>query len=282
MQKIALGQGWDMQQESALFQQAIAFEPEHYSYYRVQAVFLLPKWYGEEGGTSAFASKIADQIGGRKGDLLYFQIASKLACACDKPEAELNAMSWERIQKGFAATEETYGSSMTNLNSFASMAVNFHDYVAADSAFKRIGENWDKEVWTTETWFKQNRDNAAQFAPVQARNRNAQKEAEANMQTVEGQAYRKEVQRRLGTFEQACLDQAKGNVVKFEVNLRIGGNGSAEDARGEQTPDSFGLCLLRALYVSHATKQTPFPPPPHASYWVPVEFDPRNSVVSTK
>src|SRR5205823_9853690 len=134
-----------------------------------------------------------------KGDILYFQIAAKLTCTCDKPETELNRMSWQRIQKGFAATEETYGTSMTNLNSFASMAVNFEDSVAAASAFKRIGENWDKAVWTTETWFRQNRDSAAQFAPVQARNREAQKEAKANMLTVEGQTYRKEVERKLGT-----------------------------------------------------------------------------------
>ena len=280
MQNIAQGLGWDIQQDTSLFQQAIAFEPEYYSYYRVQAVLLLPKWYGEQGDAAAFASSIANTVGGRKGDILYFQIAAKLACACNDPE--LKAMSWERIQKGFADTEETYGTSMTNLNSFALMAVNFDDYVVADSTFRRIGDNWDKHVWRTEVWFKQNRDTATQFAPVQARNREARKEAEANMKSAAGPAYRKQVEHNLRAFGQACLKETKGNVGKFEIFLRVGEHGSAEDARGENAPDSFGLCMLRALYVSSATKQTPFPPPPYASYWVPVELDPAAFPVSAK
>jgi hypothetical protein len=280
MQNIALGQNWDLQRETALFQQAIAFEPEYYSYYRVQAVLLLPKWNGEEGDAAAFASKVADQDGGKHGDILYFQIAAKLACSCNDPETK--GMLWERIQKGFAAAEETYGTSVTNLNSFALLAINFRDYTVADSAFKRIGDNWDKQVWTTETWFKQNRDTAAQLAPVQARNHEARKEAEANIKTPEGQAYRREVERKLGTFAQVCTDQTKGNAGKFEIFLKISEHGSAQDARGEKAPDSFGLCMLRALYVSSATKQAPFPPPPHPSYWVPVELDPATFAASTK
>jgi Domain of unknown function (DUF4034) len=280
MQHIAQGQGWDLEQENALFQKAIAFEPEYYSYYRVQAVLLLPKWFGEAGDAAAFASKVADQIGGKKGDILYFQIAAKLACSCDDPQ--LKGMSWERIQKGFAATEEAFGTSIINLNSFALIAVNFQDYYVADAAFKRIGENWDKDVWTTEAWFNQNRDNAAQMGPVQARNRQAQQEGEANMKTTEGQAYRKEVERKMATFEQTCVDQTKGNMGTFEINLKIGEHGSAEDARGKQAPDNFGLCLLKALYVTYANKQTPFPPPPRASYWVPLVLDPSTFAASAK
>lgn len=280
MQNIAQGESWGLQQLTTLFQQAIDFEPEYYSYYRVQAVLLLPKWYGDQGDAAAFASKIADQVGGTSGNILYFQIAAKLACACNDPE--LKRMSWERIQEGFSLTENTYGISAENLNSFALMAVNFQDYVAADAAFKRIGENWDKDVWTTEAWFKQSRDNAAYFAPVQARNREARKEAEANMQTAEGRAYRTAVERSLDPFAKACLDQARGNVGKFEIFLKIGEKGSSEDARGQQAPDSFGLCVLRALYVTYARKETPFPSPPHASYWVPVELGPSASVSTTK
>jgi hypothetical protein len=117
---------------------------------------------------------------------------------------------------------------------------------------------------------------------VQVRNREAKKEAEANMKLAEGPAYRKQVEHKLGAFEQACLEETKGSVEKFEIFLKVGEHGSAEDARGESAPDSFGLCMLRALYVSSATKQTPFPPPPHASYWVPVELDPAAFPVSAK
>jgi hypothetical protein len=42
------------------------------------------------------------------------------------------------------------------------MATNSQDWVVADGAFKRIGDNWSKTTWSTEAWFKEKRDSAAQ------------------------------------------------------------------------------------------------------------------------
>src|SRR5437667_383472 len=58
MQNIGQGQSWDLKKQAALLQEAIAFEPEYYSYYRVQAILLLPKWYARKGDTSAFATEM--------------------------------------------------------------------------------------------------------------------------------------------------------------------------------------------------------------------------------
>ncbi len=107
MQQVALGQNWNLRRETALFEEAIAFEPSYYYYYRLHANFILPKWNGEEGDSATFAEKAGDRLGGKQGDILYFEIASQLVCRCDEPE--FSHMSWPRIQRGYAEVEKEYG-----------------------------------------------------------------------------------------------------------------------------------------------------------------------------
>src|SRR5262249_15086216 len=45
MEEVATAQGWDRAQARALFDEATAFEPTYYHYYRVYANYLMPKWY---------------------------------------------------------------------------------------------------------------------------------------------------------------------------------------------------------------------------------------------
>jgi hypothetical protein len=106
MQQVALAQGWKLEQADELLRQAIAFEPEYYYYYRMQANYPLPKWFGHEGDTERFAAESADRVGGDAGDILYFRIASELVCTCDDPQ--FRRMSWPQIQKGYAAAEREY------------------------------------------------------------------------------------------------------------------------------------------------------------------------------
>ena len=58
---------------------------------------------------------------GDAGDILYFQIAEGILCACK--ESEFGHFSWPRLQKGFTALEKQYGTSMISVNSFALMKV---------------------------------------------------------------------------------------------------------------------------------------------------------------
>jgi hypothetical protein len=280
MQKVAQGQSWELPQATALFQQAVKFEPDYSYYYRIYANYLLPKWSGEDGDASRFAEQAANHVGGPAGDILYFQIAEAIACGCQEPE--FSHFSWPRIQSGFAALEKKYGVSMFLVNSFALMAVNSQDWVAADAAFKRIGDNWSEEKWTTEAWFKQNRDTAAQAAPMQIEARATRKEAQDNVQTLEGQAFRKDVEQKLAAFENSCLKESSGDQHKVELFLRIGKDGSAENAQTQERPDKFGVCMLRDLYLSYTRKETPFTAPPRAAYWVVVELDPATLAASAK
>jgi len=214
------------------------------------------------------------------GGLLYFFIADSILCACQEPA--FGHFSWPRLQKGFFASERTYGPSLHSVNSFALMASKSKDWVVADPLFKRIGENWDIDIWRTEDWFRQNRDEAAQFATGQAESRAAFKEAQDNLQGPGGEAYRKDVQQRLASFEQTCLKETTGEKVSIEMFVQIGATGSAEAAHPEGRRTPFALSMMRALYGSNGNKENLFAPPPHAPYWVILELNPSTLAASGK
>jgi hypothetical protein len=219
-------------------------------------------------------------VGGDAGDILYFQIAGEIVCHCQEPE--FNHFSWPRLQKGFAALEKDRGVSLLVVNRFAEMATVFQDWVAADAAFKRLGDGWSEDIWGTEAYYKQIRDTAAQVAPLQLRARADQKEAQDNMLTPAGAAYRKQIEPKLTSFEQACLKDATGALQKSDLFLKIGKDGSVENAETMKPPDAFTVCVMRALYLSYTQKQTPFAAPPQPSYWLLVEVDPATLAASTK
>lgn len=54
MQTVALAQGWDKSLARELMEDAVAYEPDYYHFYREHANFLQTKWYGEEGEVESF------------------------------------------------------------------------------------------------------------------------------------------------------------------------------------------------------------------------------------
>ena len=104
MQVVALNEGWDKPQARKLFDQAAAFEPTYYHFYREYANYLLPKWYGEEGETRLFfAEEVSSRLTPPDASVV-FEIASLLACQCDKERDSLAGMSWPRVKQGFRAS----------------------------------------------------------------------------------------------------------------------------------------------------------------------------------
>jgi len=153
MQMVALDQGWDKSQARELLEEAVRFEPDYYHFYRQHAHYLEPRWYGDEGELEAFATEVADRVGGPKGDILYFEIASLHSCQCNSEAHALDNMSWLRIKDGYSALAQTYGVSTLKRNRFASMAVKVKDREAAREAFAGIGPDWDKDVWVSDQKF---------------------------------------------------------------------------------------------------------------------------------
>jgi len=270
MQQVALGQGWDEDSASTLFEQAVALEPRYECYYQMQANFLLPKWTGEPGDSARFAEKTADAVGGTQGDVLYFWIAAQI----EREDQEFKRLLWPRIQKGFEQLGKEYGHSITQLNLFARMAITEVDAIAADTAFKQIGENWDQETWRTEKYFNQSKQWATGMAPSEMRQRSLIQEATNNTQTPEGARYQKEIEQRFAPFMRQCAQTAGDDRRKFEFVIEITVDGRLQDALTNHLPAPITNCLMEKIAMSEVnTKQKPFPPPPHAGYWLKVELD---------
>jgi hypothetical protein len=147
LQNVSLAQGWEKTGARELLELAVTFEPTYYHFYREYANYLQPRWYGDEGEVETYDEEVADRVGGSEGDMLYFEIASLVACQCDAEKTALQNFSWARIKSGYFALGQLYGVSERKRNRFASMAYKENDLPAARLALKQIGDKWDEGVW---------------------------------------------------------------------------------------------------------------------------------------
>jgi hypothetical protein len=150
MQGVALDQQWDRAAFDALAERALAHGPDYYYFAISESNYLLPKWYGKPGDTERYAAQVADRIGGEEGDAVYFQIAAAINC-CNRTQAP--ALSWRRVQRGFAAVESLYRSTNHQRNVMAYLAVRDGDVATARQLFARIGNDWSEAVWKTKAAF---------------------------------------------------------------------------------------------------------------------------------
>jgi len=115
----------------------------------------LPKWGGDPGELAEFANETYRRVGGKEGAHIYFEIGSNLCGRCGDFMAE--DFSWQKLQEGFAATEELYGLSPLKVNRFAFLASTYGDKATAAKAFERIGANWDPSIWGARARFESQR-----------------------------------------------------------------------------------------------------------------------------
>lgn len=276
MQMVSVNQGWSVTEARALFEEANKFEPEYYTYARDLAHYLLPKWSGGAGDTEKFVQEIADRIGGDKGDILYFQVAAAnhVICGCDDDPH----LSWDRIKRGFEASEKLYGVSMQNLNRIAFLASYFdeRDYVYADKILTRIGDQWDPETWRNEEDFRKNKQFVSAIAPALAQIGVIEAMAAANEQTPEGARYEAVFEKTYRELLQQCVRSDGGNVTewkgKFKTLTNLGAKGTVEEIR-IQSVGPVVACLATKLHSFRQENATPFPPPPQAPYWVELHLD---------
>jgi hypothetical protein len=276
MQMVSLNQSWPVAEARALFEEANKFEPEYYTYARDLAFYLLPKWSGEPGDTEKFVQEIADRVGGDKGDILYFQVAaaSYVICGCkDNPQ-----LSWDRIKRGFEASEKHYGVSMENLNRIAYLAsyLGERDPVYAEKIFKRIGDQWDAETWRSHEDFEQIKQWVSLVAPAAAKVREIEDTAEANEKMPEGARYKAVFEKKYRELVQECVRSDGESVTewagKFKTLTNLGAKGTVEDLR-IQSMGPVVTCLGKKLYSFKQENATPFPPPPQAPYWIELRLD---------
>jgi hypothetical protein len=146
MQQVASVEGWDNAHARELLDQAVAFEPGYYHYYREYADYLKPQWYGKHGAIPAFAEEASSRLPEPDGSILYFRIISSVACNCPPEIAELPGVSLPKIKDGYINAQRIYGFSNLNANRFAILAVNLQDKSSARQAFASIA-SMDPGVW---------------------------------------------------------------------------------------------------------------------------------------
>lgn len=157
MQSIALSEGWDRPQARDLFDQAVAFEPGIYNFYRNYAIYLLPQWYGEPGEVQAFAEETAQRVPEPNGSIFYFDILSSLAYNFPNSIATLLRTSYPKLRQGYLDNTRLYGASNLTANRFAFMASIFKDKPAAHDAFATLTTR-ETKIWGSDPTFDILRD----------------------------------------------------------------------------------------------------------------------------
>jgi hypothetical protein len=111
---VGLGLGMAKDQETRIFQKAAEAYPDYTQIYVQRAYYLLPRWYGDKGEWVADLTKTADKLGGEKGDILYAQVAWSLHGFSSEKNifTENEALSWERVDRGWDALEKEFPDSL--------------------------------------------------------------------------------------------------------------------------------------------------------------------------
>ena len=207
---------------------------------------------------------------------MYFQVAAAdyVICGCEgNPE-----LSWDRIKRGFEASEKRYGVSMLNLNRIAYLASYFgeRDPLYADKIFTRIGEQWDEKTWGSKQEFEKIKQWTSAVAPAAAQEHAIEEAAKSDEQTPEGARYKAAFEKTYRELLQNCVLTDGGSVTQWEGKFKTLTNLSANGAVEQFAIQSMGpvvTCLGKRLQASQQEKATLFPPPPHAAYWVELRLD---------
>lgn len=159
MQGVAFGIGWDKSEARDLLAQAVAFEPSYYHYYREYADYLKPQWYGRRGEITKYAEQASQPLLEPDASILYFRIASTLACNCEPQTADLPGLDWPKFKSGYAEATRLYGQSNINANRVAWVAYKLGDKATAQQAFAAITKV-EMSVW----WGRHTFDTAHDWA----------------------------------------------------------------------------------------------------------------------
>jgi hypothetical protein len=139
---VGLGQEWSLDQYDAVFNEAVAFEPDYFSYYDAKARYLLPAWYGKEGDWERYADEISRKTGGKKGPVIYWYICMQVKDYYDESRYfQDTKVSWEKMKEGYRNSEGLYGVNARDMNSFCLMACLAKDKQTAKGTFDYLAKN---------------------------------------------------------------------------------------------------------------------------------------------
>jgi WD40 repeat protein len=162
MLSVAKGQGWESQKTRAVFERAIAIDPEYVGAYLTMAEILMPRWQGEPGELELFALQTASRLKGDAGEEMYFRIA----CRVWFYEGELlfvrTKFPYERVRDAGIAMlrrrPETFQSNRP-LHHLCRFACDAGDVELARELFVDLGNSWWDRVWGSKEGYMEEREN---------------------------------------------------------------------------------------------------------------------------
>jgi hypothetical protein len=264
MLQVGRVKGWEVEDLAALFQRAIAYDPEYFYYYQEFALSLTPKWRGKEGDAEKFAEEQANHVGGKPGDMLYWLIAQSILGNRDLGNAAPQ-FSWSRALLGYQVLTERFGASPLRQNQLAQMAARFGDYMVTDETMTLIGDRWDQGTWGTKEYFEKVRTWARGSAVPFRKIIEAYKAVNANIATPEGQKYDAVIAKEFSIrYAHAIKECATGaGPAPTLLVLQVDKSGSVHQVM--VVPENANDACLRPKLEKAA-----FSPPPRPEYWVRV------------
>jgi hypothetical protein len=259
--------GWEAEDLTVFLQRAITYEPEFYYSYQEVARGLMPKWRGKEGDVEKFAEDSANKVGGKPGDILYWQITQSIIGDRDLGNI-VQHLSWSRAMIGYQAMVAQYGVTPVGQNQLARMAARFGDYTVTDETMTQIGDRWDPGTWGTKDYFDKVKTWARDAAVPFRRIMDAYKAVTANVATLEGQKYdsviAQEFSSRYLRAVKDCSAAGSGPAPTLLI-LQVSKSGGVQQML--VVPETASDACLRPK-LAKAT----FTPPPKPEYWVRVSL----------
>ena len=249
--------------DQKLLEQALAFEPGYYPFYRMQAMLLLVAGTGDFlTAEPKFAEEVSSQAKGEDGEVIYYQIAAALNGSSETRQWPTVEFSWEKVQKGFEGLEKKYGTSVFLQNQFALLAVRAHKHASAAEQFLRIGQNWDEQTWGSREYFESSRTWSLAppaIAPLW-------QVTASNQETADGRQFfdqvRHDLEPKMADKFRGCAEPMGQNFGPyFDIFIMLDGKGQIENV--ESWPSTkLGECFVPTL--RHLTVSAP----PRPSYWM--------------
>ncbi len=153
--RVGMAQSWDRVRYEKLFDEAIAFDNDYYPIYMNKAIYLLPRWSGEEGDWQKFAEDAVKLTPKSEGMSVYTRLAWDIHAYGGGvwKNFQEGGVSWPKMKQGFLDIEKNHPGSDYNLNFFTLFAVLANDKQTARGLFERIGDKPDLMVWKTRAYY---------------------------------------------------------------------------------------------------------------------------------
>jgi hypothetical protein len=168
--KVGQGLGWEKPRVYELVRKSQEIDPEYFSSYVTMAEYLLPRWYGEQGEIERWAAKMAEDIGGDTGNMMYFKVLSRVIRYEGGGIFRDHNLSYERARDGGESYLMKYPAnyqetSLGVLSNLAKFAFNAGDREGAKRYFTHLDGICDLSVWGERAAFEYCRDWSNQPEP---------------------------------------------------------------------------------------------------------------------